>query len=128
MENLPGVARTRGVNCCSLLLGRAAYRELLRAGVFFLLPEWVARWEEVFARELGLNRENARTLMQEMHCRLVYLDTGLVPVPTGVLHACAAFCGLPCEVRSTPLEFLHQAIQDARHRVFSSQVFSWSPP
>jgi hypothetical protein len=113
LEAVPGVARTRGKNCCELLLGPEEYRRLSHEGTFFLIPEWARRWKEVFAKELGLNRANAAGLMQEMHNKLVYLDTGLAPVPEGTLAECAEYCGLPYEVRPVSLDLLHTAIEDA---------------
>lgn len=116
-EKIPGVARTRGVNCCEMLLGRELYKSLMIEGVFFLLPEWTRRWDEVFAYELGLSQENAQDLMQEMHTRLLYLDTGMVPVPSGSIAACSSYCGLPVEIRQIPLTHLQMLIEDAMDRV-----------
>jgi hypothetical protein len=113
LEGLPGVVRTRGKNCCELLLGPEEYRRLSHEGVFFLIPEWACRWKEIFTKELGLNRDNATSLMQEMHSKLMYLDTGLAPVPGKELHECAEYCGLPCEVLRVSLGHLHSAIEEA---------------
>lgn len=113
LEALPGVVRTSGKNCCELLLGPGEYRRLLHQGVFFLIPEWARRWKEIFAKELGLNRDNATSLMQEMHRKLIYLDTGLAPVPGKELHECAEYCGLPYEVLQVSLGHLHSAIEEA---------------
>ncbi len=113
LEGLPGVVRTRGKNCCELLLGPQEYRRLSHEGVFFLIPEWARRWKEIFTKELGLNRDNATSLMQEMHRKLMYLDTGLAPVPETALKECAEYCGLPYEVLRVPLGHLHSAIEKA---------------
>jgi hypothetical protein len=113
LEALPGVVRTRGKNCCELLLGPEEYRRLLHQGVFFLIPEWARRWKEIFTKELGLNRVNATSLMQEMHRKLVYLDTGLAPVPENALEDCAEYCGLPYEVLQVSLGHLHSTIEEA---------------
>ncbi|MGD0845337.1 MAG: DUF1638 domain-containing protein [Geobacteraceae bacterium] len=116
LEALPGVARTRGKNCCELLLGPEEYRRLSHEGAFFLIPEWAHRWKEIFAKELGLNNDNATSLMREIHRKLMYLDTGLAPVPENALKECAEYCGLPCEVRPVSLERLRQAIEEAMLR------------
>jgi hypothetical protein len=113
LEARPGVVRTRGKNCCELLLGPEEYRRLLQEGAFFLIPEWARRWKEIFSQELGLNRDNATSLMREMHRKLVYLDTGLAPAPETALKECAEYCGLPCEVRPVSLERLRQSIEEA---------------
>jgi len=121
MEALPGVVRTKGKNCCELLLGPDEYRRLSHEGVFFLIPEWARRWRDVFSKELGLNRDNAACLMQEMHSKLMYLDTGIGPVPEKELRECAEYCGLPCEVRPTPLENLRTSIEQARTMLKSGE-------
>jgi hypothetical protein len=116
LEKLPGVARTAGVNCCELLLGHSEYYRLLREGAFFLLPEWARRWREVFSSQLGLGQSTAVALMQEMHRKMIYLDTGLTPVPEKELRDCNEYIGLPFEVRHVPLENLKMAIEEALSR------------
>jgi hypothetical protein len=115
MEQLPGVVRVRGSNCCAQLLGSAEYRRLSHGGSFFLLPEWARRWQRVFSLELGLNHDNAKSLMGDMHRKLVYLDTGVVPVPEKELRECSHYCGLPWEVLNVSLEPLRIAIDSAVH-------------
>lgn len=113
LEAMPGVIRTRGKNCCELLVGSQEYRRLSREGAFFLIPEWAHRWKEIFTKELGLNRENATSLMRELHHTLIYLDTGLEPAPESELRECAEYCGLPYQVRPTSLEQLRLSIAEA---------------
>lgn len=108
-----GIARTKGGNCCELLLGREEYRRLEHVGVFFLLPEWARRWREIFRIELGLTHDNARGLMRDMHTRLMYLDTGILPVPEEDLAACSEYVGLPYEIASISLDNLALAIESA---------------
>lgn len=117
LEARPGVARTRCNNCCELVLGRQEYRRLSHEGAFFLFPEWTRRWHHVFTTELGLNSANAAGLMRDMHRKLVYLDTGVAPVPSDALEACARHCGLPFEVRPVALDFLRDAVQEAMDRL-----------
>jgi hypothetical protein len=113
MEAKPGVVRIPSNNCCQLLLGREAYRRLSSEGAFFLIPEWARRWREIFTKELGLNRTNATSFMQDIHRKLVYLDTRLVPIPEEELLACAQYCGLPFEVRPISLDNLRASIEEA---------------
>jgi hypothetical protein len=113
----PGVVRTRGNNCCAMFLGRDEYRRFSREGAFFLFPEWTHRWRHIFTVELGLNQENATSLMSDMHRKLVYLDTGVVPVPIKDLQECSQYCGLPYEVHQVSLEPLRVAIEEALHEL-----------
>ena len=120
MEDLGGgeaVSRTQGINCCEILLGREAYRAMRKEVAFFLLPEWAVHWKRVFKDSLGLEGINARTFMQEMHTRLVYLDTGLVPVPQAELDEIAAYSGLPLEILPTSLDHLQASLKAAITRV-----------
>ncbi len=113
----PGVVRVCGNNCCELLLGKKAYKQLSHEGAFFLFPEWARRWRHVFNVELGLNRANAASLMGEMHSKLVYLNTGVVPVSIADLKECAGYCGLPWEVMQVSIDPLFTAIQNALNKL-----------
>ena len=108
-----GTTRIEGINCCEILLGRERYRSLRKEGAFFFLPEWARRWQEIFQKELGLTAFNAKSLMGEMHTRLIYLDTGLVPIPEQEMQEASAFTGLPWEVLPVTLEALHLNLEKA---------------
>lgn len=108
------ICRIRGLNCASILLGRDRYRELRKTGAFIFLPEWTARWREIFTDHLGLNRENAKSLMGEMHTKLVCIDTGISPVPHDILKEITEYIGLPMEiVRVSPEENLLVSVKEA---------------
>ena len=117
IEASPGVARTSGINCCEIMLGRRAYRELRSKGAFFIMPEWALRWREIFESGLGLDGKNARAFMTDMHTGLLYLDTGLVPVPEAVLAEMADYCGLPWELLPLPLDHLLESLGKASERI-----------
>lgn len=114
------VGRVPVINCAQLLLGRERYRELMHEEAFLVLPEWAERWEQVMHKELGLTEGIAHDLMQENRRGLVYLDTGLTPVPEETMHAFASYSGLPWRVESVSLEtmlpLLLQAQQEASLR------------
>jgi len=110
---MDGVRRVAGVNCCEIVLGHDRYRELRRAGVFFFMPEWTRRWEQVFKTELGFTtRETAREFMREMHSRIIYLDTGVDEVPRDTLADIEAYLGMPVEVCPVGLGQLEAALRD----------------
>ncbi len=106
----PGVARTRGVNCGEILLGQERYKELVRAGAFFMLPEWTLRWREIFDAFPG---PDMAELIRDMHSKLVYLDTGVSQIPHKELQACSAWCGIPYEVLSVSLDHFLNVVNDA---------------
>ena len=112
-EKETGTARTEGINCCEIILGRDTYRKLRKEGAFFLMPEWALAWRQVFVGQLGLLGPCAKAFMQEMHTRLIYLDTGLVPVPHLALQEASEFLGLPVEILSVSLDPLLANLQEA---------------
>lgn len=108
------VGRVSVINCAQLLVGRERYRQLMREEAFLVLPEWARRWEHIMKNELGLNRSVAHDLMGENRGVLVYLDTGLIPVPEQQLHEFAAYIGLPWRVEAVTLDKMLQALLAAR--------------
>lgn len=108
----PCCVRTNAVNCGELLLGREPYRFFRKQGVFLFLPEWTERWKEVFINELGFSDQSlAREFMRESQRRLVYLDTGLIPVPKIALEEIADYFGMPVDVLAVSLNVLHQNVR-----------------
>lgn len=107
------VGRVAMINCAQLLLGRDRYRQLMREEAFLVLPEWARRWEHIMKNELGLNESVAHALMGEHRGVLVYLDTGLVPVPKEQLQEFSSYTGLPWRVESVPLDHMLEALRAA---------------
>jgi len=105
------INRVSGINCCEIILGSVLYKKLRLEGAFFLLPEWTRRWEEVFKKHLGFNKESAFDFMQEMHTKLIYIDTGVGEIPEKTLKDISDFCGLPYEILSVSLDALLSAIK-----------------
>ena len=108
------VGRVDAVNCAQLLVGHDRYRQLMRENAFMILPEWAGRWEHIMKCELGLTREVAHDLMCENRGELVYLDTGLTPVPEKELGEFSAYSGLPFRVETVSLNLMLAALLKAR--------------
>ena len=112
----PGITRTKGVNCCQIMLETKEYERLHSDGVFFLLPEWALRWEEIIKEYIGLPKDQAQEFMREMHSGFIYVDTGIVPVPVHELDALAEFFGLAVTIKRVGLEpfglHIQQALQE----------------
>ena len=123
LTDRPDVIRTRGNNCCDILLGSSEYRRLSHTGAFFLFPEWAKRWRHIFSVELGLNQINAAGLMGDMHKKLLYLNTGVLPVPVTDLQECSDYCGLPLELLHVSLEPLRAAIESALSQLIAKENF-----
>jgi hypothetical protein len=114
MQERENVAKVSGINCYDILLGRETYRKLRKDQAFILLPEWTLRWREVFVNEFGVeNHEAAQSFMKEHLKRLLYVDTGVMPVPEETLQDIAEFVGMPVDILHISLENLRQAIDNA---------------
>lgn len=114
MQSMENVSRVTGINCCEILLGSDVYRKLQKEQAFVFLPEWTLRWKEVFAHELGFeNREVAQTFMKEYRKRLVYVDTGVIPVPDETLREISEYFGMPVEIMHISLDIFLQGINKA---------------
>lgn len=122
LERRPNIVRTKGANCCEILLGSGEYNKLRAERVFFLMPEWALRWREIFQRHLGLEQDNAAGIMQDMHSRLLYLDTGLTPVPREQLEEFGKYCGLEWDSMKVGTEYLLRSICEARERLEQMEV------
>ena len=117
----PEVGRVRGCNCCEILLGKERYRRLRREKVFFLLPEWILRWRETIAVLPGADAKTTIDIMRDEYAKLLYLDTGALPVPDVELHECSEYFGLPYEVLAVSPEHLLGEIDEALQEVESRE-------
>ncbi|MBF0505774.1 MAG: DUF1638 domain-containing protein [Nitrospirae bacterium] len=114
MQDRGNVVKVAGINCCEILLGMETYRKLQKDQAFIFLPEWTLRWREIFTHELRLeNPEVAQTFMKEYSKRLVYVDTGVMPVPDKTLQDISEFFDMPVETLHISLENLQQGIDNA---------------
>jgi hypothetical protein len=113
LEQHPDIRRLPGVNCCSILLGAERYRQLVKEGAFFLINEWVSRWKQILREELGLSRPDiARLFMNEMHSKLVYIDTGSGEIPRDSLDDISEYCGLPWQAETCSTAGFARSIND----------------
>jgi len=110
----PGACRVRGVNCVEIAMGRERYRELRREGAFFFMPEWMARWEELFEREFGFFTPGlAADFMRDSARSLVYVDTGARAVPEVEFEKVRAGLGLQVRVEGVGIGGLARSLEDA---------------
>lgn len=107
------IIRLGGINCVNIFLEDSIYKALRKEGAFFLIHEWALRWKEIFQNELGLNAENAKSFMGEMHTKLIYLDTGSGAVPDGILNEISSYCGLSYEIMKVTLDVFSARVNEA---------------
>lgn len=109
----PNIVRVNSMNCFQMLLGKVRYRELMKDEAFMLLPEWAVRWKEALNTELGLFGSVAEDFFKDHRKELVYLDTGLTPIPEHELTACSKYIGLPVRTEHVDLNHLEAVLLDA---------------
>ena len=113
-------SRTDAVNCSELLLGREAYRRCRAGKTFIFLPEWTMRWREIFEKELGFTDQTlAREFMQDNQRGLLYLDTGIFPVPQTTLTEIAEYFAMPVEIMPVSLQHLQDSVRSAVARLMT---------
>jgi len=105
------IVRTQGINCCEIFLGSEKYREFRKEGAFILLPEWADRWKEVFIDYMGFkNSKQIKPFMNEMHKKLIFVDTGYNKVNNSLLNEISDFLGLPLEICNSSINELETVI------------------
>ncbi|MBF0411997.1 MAG: DUF1638 domain-containing protein [Desulfamplus sp.] len=113
----PDVERVKGLNCIEIIVGKEKYKQIRKERIFCFLPEWINRWEDIFRGHLGLNRENSRSFMQDMHSGLLYLDTGRLAVPPEIIKDIEDYTGLKMDIMPVTSAHLLASINDAYTRL-----------
>lgn len=112
-ENNKNMVRTQGINCCEIILGSEKYKKIRKEGAFFLLPEWAERWKEVFVEYMGFkNSKSASRFMNDMHKKVVYIDTGYKETDNPLLKEISEFVGLPLEIYKSSVFELEDTINN----------------
>ncbi len=111
------IVRTTGINCIEIILGKEHYRALRKEGAFFLMPEWVGRWKEIFSHELKLDGPVAKELMMDLHSKIIYIDTGHISIPLNHLRDIEDYTGLKVEIVKAGTEMLKEELQKAIERL-----------
>lgn len=113
----PRVARLDGLNCGDILLGKQRYKRLMRERAFLMFPEWTIRWRAVIRSLEASCAPCGLSIFRDTHDKLVYLNTGIGPVPEAELDACASAVGLPREVIPVSLDHFRGLISSALARL-----------
>ena len=110
-EKNPNILRTPGINCCEIILGTDKYRKIRKDGAFILLPEWAERWKEAFIDDMGFKTSKAAIpFMQEMHNKIVYVDTGLQKKNNSIFEEISGYLGLPIEIYTSSIDELEKVV------------------
>jgi hypothetical protein len=110
-EQNKNIVRTQGINCCEILIGTTEYKKIRKDGAFILLPEWASRWKEVFNDYLGFKTsDQLKPFMNDMHKKLVYIDTGLVQPDYVMLNQISEYVGLSYEIYNCDLSIFQETL------------------
>ena len=111
-EKNKNIVRTPGINCCEIFMGTEAYKKIRKEGAFILLPEWADRWKEAFIDYMGFKTSKpAKDFMNDMHKKLVYVDTGFQKTNNLLLNEISEYLGLPVEIYKSSIGELEHTIQ-----------------
>lgn len=109
--------RTRGQNCCEMLLGHELFTEELAKGAYFLLEEWARRWEHILARTFNTkNLDLIRDIFQGDRKYLLGLRTSCSGDFTAEAEAAGRMVGLPLRWLDVPLDHLEAVLLEAIER------------
>lgn len=124
LTSQPGVYRVKGNNCGDILLGKERYKTLMKEGALLLFPEWVDRWRQILLNFPGMGEELACSVMQDVHKKFAYINTGLRPVPNEHLRACSTYFGLPYEIVDVNLHNIEKLLSEAIDLVPDDEMIS----
>ncbi|MGE5406615.1 MAG: DUF1638 domain-containing protein [Methanosarcina sp.] len=110
-ETNTNVVRAQGINCCEIFLGFTEYNRLRKDGAFILLPEWSVRWKEAFIDYMGFENSKSTSLfMNDMHKKIVFVDTGFGEINQPLLTEIAEYFSLPLELHHISLAVLEKSL------------------
>jgi hypothetical protein len=116
LEQEPLVSRTAGETCVDILLGDEC-TDLRENGMLPILPDWLVSWRSVLVAKDGLATHLPGLSGGRPIRSLLYLHTGLIPVPFEQLNELSLFTNIPYEVKETPLHGLYAGIMEAAERL-----------
>jgi hypothetical protein len=109
--------RTRGQNCCEMLLGHGLFSGELAKGAYFLLEEWARRWEHIQAKTFNTTKlEIIREIFQGDRKYLLGLKTPCSGDFTAEAEAAGRMVGLPLRWLDVPLDHLESVLLEAIER------------
>ena len=103
-------------NCVELLLGKTEFTQELANGAFFLLEEWVLRWDQIIKAAFGDHPAIIREIFREDRKYLLCLRTPCSGDFGAKAIEVSRSVGLPARWRDVSLGYLESVITDALKR------------
>ncbi len=104
--------RTMGQNCVQLLLGKEVFSRELMQGAFFLMEDWVLRWDSVVQEALGPDIDAARHLFQSEHNYFLGIKTPCSGNFSEAAQAISDKYGLPLKWMPASLALLEKVLRE----------------
>jgi hypothetical protein len=105
-----GTHRTEGQNCVEILLGHDVFTRELSAGAFFLLEDWVLRWDAIIRQSLGDNMAIRKEIFRSAHSHFLAIRTPCSGDFGSEAEAIGGSVGLPVRWRDVSLETLERVL------------------
>lgn len=114
--------RTKGQNCVDMLLGNELFTRELLAGAFFLLEDWVRRWEYIVTKTFGTrNWEVIREIFGSDRQYLLCVRTPCSGEFSREAEEAGRLVGLPLRWLNIGLEHLEAVLSEAITRKFQER-------
>lgn len=106
--------RTRGQNCCEMLLGPETFHKELDMGAYFLLEEWARRWQHLMTKTFNTTKlEIIRDIFQGDRNYLLGIRTPCSGDFTAEAEEAGRMAGLPIRWSNVSLDHLESVLLEA---------------
>lgn len=102
--------RTLGQNCIEILLGKELFTRELSQGAFFLMEDWVRRWDYVTTKAMGGDNESIKAVFLSEHTYFLALKTVCSTDFSKEAEAISRSIGLPLKWMEVELDHLEKVL------------------
>ena len=102
--------RTEGQNCVEILLGSSLFINELSLGAFFLFEDWANRWETIFKKVFGDNRDIVMQIFHEDRKYILAVKTPYSGNFTKEAEEIAQYVNLPLRWLDVTLDNLERVL------------------
>lgn len=108
-------------NCIEILLGKERFSQELASGAFFLLEDWVDRWNYITRKAMGDNIEGIHMILRDEHNYFLAIRTPLSGNFMEQAHIIGREVGLPVKWLEVSLEHMEKVLQSVLEKLETKQ-------